>query len=568
VWPLHVLNNIWFLLFWAGLSIRVNLLEFSEDSKFLLGSGEDSLLYIWDILSGEVVYGQRFDKPVSVVKWGGSYMDNRRTAYELAVGSSSTMCKGYFCFDPSRVQWNLELTPFALPSGGLTRFFSSIEFSDDKRYLYVGSTGADLLIFRHDIGVYRAMIPVGSNGVRSLLRLPNGDLLCGGGDGTITTLRGEDLSWEALDSVSESMCYEIFLQSIVYFTCHCICFVNQVKLGSKITSMTLASNETEFVVGVSSGEVVRCLASGLSTQVVTSCHSSEISSIVFGNAGTFVTGTRDGYVKVWDITDYACISTRKESNGAVLCLSLIKDDTAIVCGWEDGKINCYDIELGRQLWYINQAHKLGTTSIAICDSVEERLQYMASGGGDGAVRIWRLGNRELLNQYSEHAKGISKVLVDNQHTNLVHSASLDCTVLSYNLKISKRQICHIIKGGHITDMTQRWDSENELVTCDTNGRLLHWDIDVREPVLAIKDAGHLPNLRTCAISPTGNYLAFAGDDSMLKILHVPSSQIVSLGRGHSGVITCLAWTPDEKQIVTGGFDSCMCVWNFYLGGMS
>jgi WD40 repeat protein len=352
------------------------------------------------------------------------------------------------------------------------------------------------------------------------------------------------------------------------FSLYLFVSLNQVKLGSIITSMTLVSNETEFVVGVASGEVVRCLASGLSTQVVTSCHSSEISSIVFGNAGTFVTGTRDGFVKVWDITDYACISTRKESNGAVLCLSLIKDDTAIVCGWEDGKINCYDIELGRQLWYINQAHKLGTTSIAICDSVEERLQYMASGGGDGAVRIWRLGNRELLNQYSEHAKGISKVLVDNQHTNLVHSASLDCTVLSFNLKISKRQICHIIKGGHITDMTQRWDSENELVTCDTNGRLLHWDIDVREPVLAIKDAGHLPNLRTCAISPTGNYLAFAGDDSMLKILHVPSSQIVSLGRGHSGVITCLAWTPDEKQIVTGGLDSCMCVWNFYLGGMS
>lgn len=181
--------------------MRVNLLEFSDDSKFLLGSGDDSLLYIWDVLSGEVVYGQRFDKPVSVVKWGGSFIDKRRTSYELAVGSGSTMCKGYFFFDASRVQWTLELTPFALPSGGLTRFFCSIEFSEDKQYVYVGSTGADLLIFRHDIGVYRAMIPVGSNGVRSLLRLPNGDLLCGGGDGTITVLRGEDLSWEAIDSV-------------------------------------------------------------------------------------------------------------------------------------------------------------------------------------------------------------------------------------------------------------------------------------------------------------------------------------------------------------------------------
>jgi WD40 repeat protein len=332
--------------------------------------------------------------------------------------------------------------------------------------------------------------------------------------------------------------------------------------------MTLAANQTEFIVGCASGEIVRCLTSGLSSQIVASCHSSEVTSIVFGSAGTFVTGTRSGHIKVWDITDYACICSRKESSGAVLCLSLIANDTMIVSGWEDGNIRCFDVELTKQVWYINQAHKLGTTSVAICDSIEERLQYMVSGGGDGAVRIWRLSNRELLNQYSEHSKGISKVLVDNMHSNIVHSASLDCTVLSYDLKISKRQICHIIKGGNITDMTQRWDSENELITCDTKGRLLHWDIDVREPVLAVKDAGHLPNLRTCAVSPTGNYLAFAGDDTMLKILHVPSSQIVSLGRGHSGIITCVTWTPDEKQIVTGGQDCCMCVWNFYLGGMS
>lgn len=202
----------------AGLSIRVNLLEFSEDGKFLLGCGDDSLLYVWDVVSGEVVYGQRFDKPVSVVKWGGSFIDKRRTSYELAVGSGSTMCKGYFFFDASRVQWTLELTPFALPSGGLTRFFSSIEFSEDKQYVYVGSTGADLLIFRHDIAVYRAMIPVGSNGVRSLLRLPNGDLLCGGGDGTITVVRGEDLSWEAMDSVRLSYL------SLLYF-CHFILYI-------------------------------------------------------------------------------------------------------------------------------------------------------------------------------------------------------------------------------------------------------------------------------------------------------------------------------------------------------
>lgn len=31
-------------------------------------------------------------------------------------------------------------------------------------------------------------------------------------------------------------------------------------------------------------------------------------------------------------------------------------------------------------------------------------------------------------------------------------------------------------------MTQRLDSENELITCDVNGRLLMWDCDYRDPV--------------------------------------------------------------------------------------
>ena len=31
-------------------------------------------------------------------------------------------------------------------------------------------------------------------------------------------------------------------------------------------------------------------------------------------------------------------------------------------------------------------------------------------------------------------------------------------------------------------MTQRMDSENELITCDVHGRILTWDCDYRDPV--------------------------------------------------------------------------------------
>lgn len=39
-----------------------------------------------------------------------------------------------------------------------------------------------------------------------------------------------------------------------------------------------------------------------------------------------------------------------------------------------------------------------------------------------------------------------------------------------------------MRTGAFQGVTQRMDSENELITCDANGRLLMWDCDYRDPV--------------------------------------------------------------------------------------
>jgi WD40 repeat protein len=300
-------------------------------------------------------------------------------------------------------------------------------------------------------------------------------------------------------------------------------------------------------------------------------HTSSITSIAFGSrVNTFATGTVSGEIKVWDLTDYACQSmTRESKSGSVLSLCVMANDTLLLSGWENGFLRCHDLEsLNRLVWYVPEAHRGGTTSIAACSEQDSqsRLQYIVTGGADGAVRVWRMSNRELVAQFTEHSKSVSKVLIDNMSPNIVHSVGQDCSVLTYDLKANRRVICHMTKGGVMTDMTQRKDSERELITCDTHGRLLHWDCDVRDPVFSVQDAGKMPLLRTCAISPSGRFLAFAGDDHVLKVLDVASSHIAGLGLGHCDTINTLAWTPDERQILTGGADNSLCIWNFFLGG--
>lgn len=77
------------------------------------------------------------------------------------------------------------------------------------------------------------------------------------------------------------------------------------------------------------------------------------------------------------------------------------------------------------------------------------------------------------------------MLVDNRNPSIVHSVGADCSVLSFDLQTNKRIMAHL-SSGCMLDMTQRVDSEQELITADASGRLLHWDIDYRDPVLAMQ----------------------------------------------------------------------------------
>lgn len=100
------------------------------------------------------------------------------------------------------MQYALKLQPFSFPQGGLLRYYNCAAVSADSRYLYVGTTGSDIIVLNLETAMFRASIPVGSNGVCGVVSLPNGDIVVGGADGSMKRIRGEDMSWEIVREVS------------------------------------------------------------------------------------------------------------------------------------------------------------------------------------------------------------------------------------------------------------------------------------------------------------------------------------------------------------------------------
>ena len=523
-----------------GITSRVNVIDFSPDERFVIGCGEDSLIYLWDASTGEVIYGQRVAHNVSLVKWVDCFQDsNRCVCYELTFVIGSTVYKGILSFEQLRVQWQLKMTPYQMPGANVVRFFEVMEFTPDLEYAFCGTTGGEITILRRGAAVFRSLIPVCSNGVRGIVCLDNETLMCGGGDGTIKKLRGKDTNW----SVSQ-----------------------ETKLPSPVLAMSLCKGGLEVIVSCASGSIYRCSVETLAFSVVDVSHTRSVSCINFGsNPSVFCTGTQSGELRMWDLTDYACQAMLIiPAAGAALAVAMVEGvgiEAGVMSGWENGTITCHDLSLNRQLWIVPGAHRGGCTSLAVQTS--EDLHFFVSGGTDGNVRVWRMSNRQLVVQFSEHHKSVAKVLVDLNNPQFIHSVGVDCSVLSYDMKANRKVISHIVNGGMMHDMTQRRDGEFELITVDASGRLLHWDCDIRDPVLSIQDPGKVA-IRCCAVSPSGRFMAFAGDDMIVKVINLHNSEIISLGQGHSDSVQCMSWTPDERQLVTGGADFSMCVWNFYM----
>merc|ERR1712146_177375 len=127
-------------------------------------------------------------------------------------------------------------------------------------------------------------------------------------------------------------------------------------------------------------------------------------------------------------------------------------------------------------------------------------------------------------------------------------------VVTYDLKANKPMVQHTTQHSSITGLSQRKDREHEVVTSALDGKLLFWDVDYPDPVGCFESpAGQPPiRLRCCDVSPSGRYIAAGAEDHSLYIYDLVTSGIIQQCSGHSGALTRIRWSPDQKQIVSVG----------------
>ena len=216
---------------------------------------------------------------------------------------------------------------------------------------------------------------------------------------------------------------------------------------------------------------------------------------------------------------------------------------------------------------------------------------LCSGGGDSAIKMWRLYEKRLDAELTPHSNWVS-ALLQLKGSELLISGSSDNTIKVINLSnsnaiehtfnVDKNIDCLVDIGegqfaSNSGDSVVIWDTKSKekvyefegalssvmslaflddgrLFTGAVNGNIKIYDIHTKKKLSKIKDSGNLSVIKTIG----KNTLAVALGNG-IKLWNLTDNVEIRTLSGHSGDVKCLELM-DNGTLISGGTDKCVKLW--------
>ncbi|MCB1490304.1 MAG: hypothetical protein KDJ77_00610 [Rhodobiaceae bacterium] len=296
------------------------------------------------------------------------------------------------------------------------------------------------------------------------------------------------------------------------------------------------------------------VASGKTTQVLRG-HRSGLASVAISRDGKRVlTGSWDWTARLWDADTGAVVSEMRGHVGALRSVALSADGTRAVTGSRDETARLWNTDTGDMI-----AELIGHTDAVFGVAMTPNAEFIVTGSWDKTIRIWD-GESGLLIEGIRGHSGIIRGVGVSADGNRIVSGAWDKTARIWDIAGGK-QVAEL--SGHddeVSTVTMSDDGEF-IFTGSADGSIRKWEADTGGFVRTLGVMDDPEHIRISAASGDGRYLVAGSADGTVHLLAAEDGREIADLKGHTDVITGIAFANDSRRFATSSLDGTVRIWN-------
>jgi WD40 repeat protein len=310
---------------------------------------------------------------------------------------------------------------------------------------------------------------------------------------------------------------------------------------------------------------------------------------ISGDSRYILSASNDATIKVWRLETGEELITLAAHDGSVLCVDILDNTktpggalhgTLLVSGGQDCEVDLWELENDMSARHFHTLE--GHTDIVTCVKISPNGQYVLSSSWDHTVKVWYVAptveDCEMVVNIEGHDDYVY-CAAWSPDSKLIASGGMDNTVRVWDAQTGGKALVSFWEPSDGDAMQGNW------VTCITFGHMTcHLLVSAAGKIITVSELdestnatvkhtlkGHTDFVNSISLSADDKLLVSGGRDHKVlvwdvatrtPVMELPDGAMISHVRVRASWVNSVAWSPDNKYIVSGDGNGCVCVWEF------